>query len=496
MAKSASSGKEEEYDNPDDQELAFGPQDTYLQGEEHDARLEEGVPLLPSRASQRRSTFSSFKEDVKQQGTRKALTQALTANQSSSELLSTSHNEKLLLYDHDSLLTYKVISHIGMSALGQRPVCLAVVYTMCLAIMAALMVFHFPNSSKFDSVKFNAFGEFLKFFIAFMLGTYVTQSFKRWLSSVTSFEKILVAIKQMTEMLHTIHCRPEWRRKVEDYCICSGYLLNVEVRTIHVSKKKQRQEIEDVFNWLTRKGLLSKEESEFLQNVQDSTPMARTRAVWSWIGEMVSEPFLEEGKTVMPPLLSRTIQLCQACIMDVELLKMNITMQMPFMYASLLSILVHMNNTILAVNGGMAVGSALNEIRRRSEQLAGERKTDRSTVSTTEQLYGAIQVAGLQIAITWIAPMLYVAFLHIAHMLCYPFGEKNYHLPTETLIARLHADLKQMDEQHTFVRSKHAEFEKIERQKQKKDKKGKKDDEEEDDDDDAGADADDGGDGA
>merc|ERR1719183_1169174 len=100
----------------------------------------------------------------------------------------------------------------------------------------------------------------------------------------------------------------------------------------------------------------------------------------------------------------------------------------------------------------------MNEIRRRSEQLSGERPTDRRDVTVTEQLYGAIQTCGIQLMIVLITPMLYVAFLHIAHLLCYPFGDDSYHLPTETLIARLHSELNAMSENRAYFRKNNEEL--------------------------------------
>jgi len=365
---------------------------------------------------------------------------------------------------------------------------LTLIYCIALAAVSATAVFFIPKSSKLDTEKFTSFSVFLKVFIAFMLGTYVSQAFKRWWTSVSTFEKYLISVRQMCFMLHTIRGKAEWRKMVEKYCVCSSYILSAEVRNAHTINKQNHVDEDALLDWLVVKDYLSEEERDVLKaNDSDlnhnKSVCTKTRAVWSWIGELVSHPKVEEGVVVLPPLLTRTLVLCQSCINEIELLKMNITMQMPFMYAQLLAILVHVNNTILAVNCGMAVGSSMNEIRRRSEQLSGERDTAHSNRETIEQLYGAMQSVGTQIIILILTPVLYVAFLHIAHMLCYPFGDHVYNLPTETLIANLHADINHMDSHRTFFRQKHSEWKEMERKK-----KTKKDDEEEED-----ADDDDGG---
>jgi hypothetical protein len=317
-----------------------------------------------------------------------------------------------------------------------------------------------------------------------MLGTYVTQAFTRWWYSVSTFEKFLTAIRQMVFMLHTINSQERWRLMIEKYCIASGYLLDTEVRLIDKKNKKNQKDHEDhLLDWLVDNDLLSEEEMSMLKTKRGgNTVCSMTRAVWSWIGELISHPCVEEGVVVLPPLLVRTITLCQDCVNEIELLKMNITMQMPFMYAQLLAILVHANNILLSLSCGAAVGSALNEIRHRHDQLSGAKDTHHSMMTITKELYEAIQTCIVQVLMVLVAPTLYVAFLHIAHMLCYPFGDKSYHLPTEALIATMHSNLNQMSENRNYFRGKHAEFSAMERTPRKQ----KKDDEEEDDDCDGG----------
>lgn len=415
--------------------------------------LEEGVPLLPKKST--RALDADDADGTKKPFDLKAMYGSAGSN--SSSMFDFASNDKVLSYDQDSLLTANALLHMGKSAFCQKPVLMTLAYCCVLASVSATAVFFLPKASKLDTSRFESLATFLKFFITFMLGIYVAQAFKRWWSTVTTFEKFLIAIKQMIFMLHTIKYQPDARRTVEHYCVASTYILNVEVRNAQTVDKKRHTDMKNLMDWLALERFLAEDEVEQLDKGSGSH-LGKTRAVWSWVAELISHPLVEEGVTVLPPLLARTIVLCQACVSEIENLKMNITMQTPFMYAQLLAILVHVNNTILAISCGLAVGSAMNEIRRRSEQLSGERPTDRRDVTVTEQLYGAIQTCGIQLMIVLITPMLYVAFLHIAHLLCYPFGDESYHLPTETLIARLHSELKNMSENRSYFRKKHAEL--------------------------------------
>jgi len=392
----------------------------------------------------------------------------------------TSDNHKLLCYDHDSLLTSRALLNVGCSVFCQKPVLYTLAYCSFIAACAALGVFLIPMASKMDTKKFDDFGTFLKFFIVFMLGIYVQQAFKRWWVTVTTFEKILIGVRQLVFMLHTIRSTPQSRKKVECYCIASGYILNVEVRNTQMVDKKRHVDVQNVCTWLVAQGMLSEEDVVQLgKNTVGS--LSRTRAIWSWIGELACHPEVQEGVNVSPPLLVRTIMMCQTCISEIESLKMNITMQTPFMYAQLLAILVHVNNIILSVSCGMALGSSMSEIRRRKEQLAAESLSHHRDMTLMGQFYEAIQTLGVQLVIVLLAPMLYIAFLHIAHILCYPFGDESHHLPTETLIERLHSELNQMNDNREYFREKHAGF-KLQEQRKIEDSKGLKDADDDDDD--------------
>lgn len=429
---------------------------------------EGGVPLLPKSHTvqhdnpEATATASRYRlPTVSREELRQFARSAYNSERVS--MFNKAHNDKVLFYDHDSLLTASALTHLGQSAFAQKPVLMTLLYCIVIATVSASILFFVPRASKFNTEKFQTVAVFLKFFISFMLGLYVQQAFKRWWGCVTAFEKFLISIRQLMFMIHTIRGTDEWRNLLEMYCVGSGYILNAELRNCQVVDDRKHVDMSGLMTWLSEKHFLSEDEVVQLGKTSNSV-LSKTRAVWSWIGELVSHPEVEDGMAVAPPFLVRTITLCQTCIAEIENLKLNLVMQTPFMYAQLLSILVHINNTILALNCGLALGSSVNEIRRRGEQLEGDRTTGRSDLGVKSELYEAIQTVGVQMTILLITPMLYVAFLHIAHMLCYPFGDESYHLPTETFIARLHAELEQMSTNRKYFRARHENWKEAHRQ--------------------------------
>lgn len=365
------------------------------------------------------------------------------------------HNDKVLFYDHDSLVTHRAIVHIGRSVFSCRPVKITLLYCMTLATAVAVAMFFVPKASLLDTSKFEKMGNFLKYFISFMLGIYVQQAFKRWWYTVTTFEKFLIAIRQMTFMLHTVRCDPVFRKAVENYCVASGYILNVEVHHAQAVHTKEHDSVDHTLDWLVLQDYLAQDEAYQLKTaLNHGSVLSTTRAIWSWIGEMLLSPRTETGGAVPTPMMVRILGLCQSCIQEVENLKMNITMQTPFMYAHMLSFLVHLNNTMLAVTCGLSVGSAVNEIYHGQQQVAGADGKEHNSHEGKGDLYEAIQIIPMQLVFL-LTPALYVGFLHIAHQLCYPFGDDTYHLPTETFIARLHHELCQMEKNRLYYRNKY-----------------------------------------
>lgn len=363
-----------------------------------------------------------------------------------------SHNDKLIYYDHEGLLSWRGIFSLSGNAFCQPAVWRMGVSVIFIAAATALFVANFvPMARAINTQRFNAFLGFLKIFISFMLGIYVQNSFKRWHGALTQFEKYLISIKQMLCLFQSIHVDPETISQVQRLAIAASYVLNTEMHNLQHADRNGRRSMSGTLNWLrddTR--LLRHQEHAKLHEVmawKQSTKAFGTLAVsctaWSWIGEQVSRAKLADGSTPAPPMHVRVLALCQECMGRVEELKMNIVTQLPYMYAQLLSFLVYLNNLLLAISSGLIIGSAMAEIRSRSIQLdkPGAEENKGKYMSRLGEFYEACQVAGIQMAIVVIEPMLYVAFLNIAHNLCYPYGDNAHHMPTESFIARLHVEL-------------------------------------------------------
>merc|ERR1719316_1992104 len=137
---------------------------------------------------------------------------------------------------------------------------------------------------------------------------------------------------------------------------------------------------------------------------------------------------LKQDEQISPPLYVRLVFLCHDCMAQVEKMKTNLFVQLPFMYAHMLAVLVHSTNILMAISCGMSLGSAMSEMRERSAAIKMAQLRGGSYVRLLGEFYAALQVLGMQFVILLIQPMLYQSFLVIADALCHPYGDQICHL--------------------------------------------------------------------
>merc|ERR1719158_1236132 len=99
--------------------------------------------------------------------------------------------------------------------------------------------------------------------------------------------------------------------------------------------------------------------------------------MWIWGAEVMAG-----GKgDVAPPMYVRLLFLCQDCMAQVELLKTNLIVQLPYTYVHMLCFMVHVANILLAISCGLSMGSAMAEVHSRIEHV----ESNMNEVEQTEQ---------------------------------------------------------------------------------------------------------------
>jgi len=349
---------------------------------------------------------------------------------------------------------------------------------------AALLSLEFSASNLLDIRKLEECERYLKVFIAFMLGMFLSNSFQRWNLSVTNFRGLLTCVKQTMWTVRLMGLRPEITDELERKLQLACHILDAEMHTDLSSKAVAWQSHWDErFASLRERGLLLEHEEKELRDQRMNSERELhlevdmgiySTVVWAWIACCIKK--IRSEPDVLVPMYVRLVGLSHTCLASIDKLKTTVQVQIPFTYVYLLSLVVHLNNVMLAICSGLEIGAGLMTIDTSAHELSSAPKASTASVLAT-----AIEIVGLQTALLLIQPMMYQSCLVIAHMLNHPFGDHIFHLPTETFLLLMHDEITiaagsfESNYGHEQVVTKKVDHE----------KDGKEDDDDEDDDGDA-----------
>jgi len=356
------------------------------------------------------------------------------------EFIASNEKGKVYSYNNDRLVTWGIFLSKTPAIVFQWRVWIVVPCILCTAYSFALLVlFEVPQAQLLDTTSLDEFTKYLRVFIAFMLGLFLNNSFGRWQSSVSNFRQLLTSVKQLMWVARLMNFSEDLTAELERLCLLACYILDAELRTdLGCKTIAWKEHWHTTFLALEEKGLLKKEEEEAFRQERAGhcdIDMGRySTMVWAWIGQHISEMKAQPG--VLVPMYIRLVCTCAAAQEKVDKLKTCVQVQVPFTYSYLLSMIVHLNNIILAVCGGLVIGSALSELH--TDDSLSTAKNDRGH---THKMYESCALLVEETTILLIQPMMYQACLVIAQVLNHPFGENIYHLPTETFIEMLRDEL-------------------------------------------------------
>lgn len=278
----------------------------------------------------------------------------------------------------------------------------------------------------------------LSVFISFMLGVYIQQAFKRWWGTALEFEGFLESYKQMSCYLQAIGVDKTDIARMDRYGLSLCYILSVEAECSQTMRDDADAVKNATLQWLSDKTYLQDDELEDLEGPDPCAAAWRKSAILSaWLGEVIAHCQFDAADggtraTVPPPMRVRMIALWQDNLRRIDTLKTYVVLQVPYIYAQLLAVLVHLNNVILAVSSGLVISETVAE----AKHLGSEGRA----------MWPKLVTACGHVLLILGEVMLFTSFLHIAQLLSYPFGSETHNLPTETFVARLQAELFLMAE--------------------------------------------------
>merc|ERR1719258_612260 len=128
-------------------------------------------------------------------------------------------------------------------------------------ILASLVVADPHNLS--TSTLFNIIN-YVKLFLAFMLGLYMAHCVTRWWNSVTSITNFFHSIKTLVLFCNTLDVNAASRDTIERLCMMSCYLLEIEISGFYSKDDENTIRWASVKDFLLGDGLATKAELELL----------------------------------------------------------------------------------------------------------------------------------------------------------------------------------------------------------------------------------------
>jgi len=295
-----------------------------------------------------------------------------------------------------------------------------------------------PSPEKLETKKFHEAVNFIKVFIAFMLGLFLNSCLKRWWMTVTALTDLFLSIKKVVWTLNTCKVDKDVRDRMQKIMLLACYLLECEISSQWITDPSLVYE-----NWnktcelCASLGLLSAKQRRVLETKVNKNN--RSVAVWAWVGSLTRQC---KGPGISPPMMTRIAADCTEAIEQMKKIKTYATLQIPFMYAHMLACLVQINNILLAIASGLASAVSIGDVLHHGQAILAK---EGSMVVHITMVYGSLQTLFLQIVALIIEPLLYQAFLVIAATLCDPFTHETYGLPMLDYIHDLNESLNEMN---------------------------------------------------
>jgi len=293
-----------------------------------------------------------------------------------------------------------------------------------------------PRPEKLDTTKFHEAVNFIKVFIAFMLGLFLNACLARWYSILQALTDLFLAVKKVTWTLNSCGVDVPDRLRIQKLMVLSCYLLEGEVsKQWEADKTMLKPHWESTCALCMKQNVMTNAQREMLEReVQFHN---RSLAVWSWVGTLMRKL---KGPGISPPMVSRIFQDAAEAIDAMKKIKTFSTLQLPFMYTHMLACLVQVNNILLAIACGLSSAVSIAAIVHYSKLLYHEGGS-----AHLAEVYLASQSLVVTLCCLVIEPMLYQAFLIIASTLADPFTHDKYGLPVLEYIHDLTTQLHEMN---------------------------------------------------
>lgn len=334
-------------------------------------------------------------------------------------------------YNPNDLASFKTFTYLSGTVFFDRGIWMVCAVLVVIAVAVALAVaFLTPKHTRIRTGEFETIVKYLKVFLAFMLGMFMNNSLQRWWQTVNTLTDYFNNIEKLIFCANSFSVQRlgNGREELCRLCVLSCEMLRAEMLCLWADPEEVRSEWTATFNRLQKDLYLKENERSCLCQIR---PADRSISPWSWIAVLLADLF--ENKGLKPAAMNRMVVQCQIAVDLASQLRVQLSVQMPFMYAHMMSLLVYCNNVLVAIVCGLSLGSAFKTI-----MVAVEIGNFDNTASGLQEIF-------VSMVTLFVEPMLYQAFLQIGTNFCYPFGKTRDHVPVHRMISDLKANIKQMN---------------------------------------------------
>jgi len=350
--------------------------------------------------------------------------------------------ERTVSYNSSALGTWETFTFVRGTILKNKLLWGVLNYLLILSLAIAIItIFTCVDPAAVDTSRFEIISDFLKVFVGFLLGFFLTSSVNRWSDSVGGFLKLCDATRNMMMQLLALGVSEEKCKLVDRYGLLSAQFLVMELENRCLADEDAKVQRRDaVFKTLIDSGSLKEEEAVTLRQVTEYSSM-----MWVWIGSRLGRLAADGDVPHMAsPTYARLMTLAEGAQGGIRKVHVSAKVQMPFLYVHCLALLVHLNNVLSSIRFGLTLGVTIAKVLSAyGIHIYGARMLTNDTKGNIPQDLQNL----LTSFITCIfAPLMYQGFLQIGLVLSQPFdksfGANLGSIPTARFIAELQKDLR------------------------------------------------------
>merc|ERR1719253_1809422 len=168
--------------------------------------------------------------------------------------------DRVINYDTASLGTWQAFTYSAGTVLQSGRLWKVMWYLVIVAVVMGVLINLYPHPEEIDPTNFRKIATFLKVFVAFLIGFYITQSLATWKATVGGFLQLCNAVRNTQMCLLVFGVDSMKVQTVVRYGALSVVFLTKELEFAHLKKANRKIMEEAMFDQLEEEGHITEDE--------------------------------------------------------------------------------------------------------------------------------------------------------------------------------------------------------------------------------------------